>query len=271
MVDIVAVHGIQQHRSSRTAMHDAWLPAIVEGLRDVRSVHAASLTLECAFYGHEYNDGKSVGESNYAAIDLEPGFEEELVVAIAAGLPETITAGTKLYLPTALQKALVAIQESSLFEGVDSALISFVKQVNRYLHDAEFHARVQEEFSRAMARSPRLVIGHSLGSVVAYDWLQRNRIDNPPALITVGSPLGFEAIRRRRHQPQDRSRWPGEVRAWTNIAAGHDAVAMVKKLAPLYHPEVVDRPCTNERRTAHAAVSYLKNVNTARAIDEMLG
>ncbi|MCP2279722.1 hypothetical protein [Nocardia amikacinitolerans] len=271
MADIVAIHGIQQHRSSRQAMHDAWLAAIVEGLRNVRSVHADSLTLECAFYGHEYNDGKSGAEPSYAAIDVKPGFEEELVEAIAAALPEADSEGKKLYLPNTLQKALVAIQASRLFEGVDSVLISFVKQVHRYLTDAELQARVLEEFSRAMAGSPRLVIGHSLGSVVAYDWLQRNEIDSPPALITLGSPLGFEAIRRRRHQPQDRSRWPGRVPSWTNIAAGHDAVAMVKKLAALYHPDIVDQPCDNSRSAAHSAISYLKNVRTARAIDKALG
>lgn len=253
-------------------MQDAWQAAMVDGLRNIRSGHADSLTVECAFYGHEYSDGKSDGDRQYAAVDLEPGLETEFVEAIAAGLQgDGGDEGKKLYLPGGLQRALVAIQRSPLFEGRDSVLVSFVKQVSRYLEDAEFRSRVHDEVAQAMARSPRLVIGHSLGSVVAYDWLQRNRVENPPALVTLGSPLGLEAIRRRLDQPLDRSRWPGDVRSWANIAAGHDAVAMVKELAPLYHPDIVDQPCANPRASAHSAVTYLTNVRTARAIDKALG
>jgi hypothetical protein len=270
MVDIVAIHGIWMHQSMRTEMHDAWLAAMIDGLRNIRSIHADSLSLECAYYGHEFNDGKADNEPDYSAIDLEVGLETDLVQAIAAKLDEEDAADSKMYLPGALQKALVAIQRSRLFEGRDSVLVAFVKQVHRYFEDTEFRSRVHDEVAAAMAHSPSMVIGHSLGSIIAYDWLQHNQLDNPPALLTLGSPLGLEAIRRRLHQPLDRSRWPDGARTWTNVAAGHDAVAMVKELAPLYHPDIVDRPCTNPRRSAHAALSYLPNIRVSKAIDEAL-
>lgn len=270
MADIVAIHGIWMHRSIRAEIHDAWLAAMIDGLRNIRSVQADSLSLECAFYGHEFNDGKADDEPEYSAIDLEVGLETDLVQAIAAELNEEDAADNKMYLPDALQKALVVIQRSRLFEGLDSVLVAFVKQVRRYLEDTEFRSRVHDEVAMAMTHSPSMVIGHSLGSIVAYDWLQHNQLDDPPALLTLGSPLGLEAIRRRLHQPQDRSRWPDGARSWTNVAAGHDAVAMVKELAPLYHPDIVDQPCTNPRRSAHAALCYLTNVRVSRAIDEAL-
>jgi hypothetical protein len=169
-----------------------------------------------------------------------------------------------------VQRALVAIQRSELFNGRDSFLISFVKQVNRYLSDPAFRALVHAEVAAAMAQSPRLIIGHSLGSVIAYNWLSENEPGRPVALITLGSPLGLEAIRRRVGCQNDRFYWPGPVRSWTNIAARHDAVAMVKNLAPLYSPEICDLPCDNPRKSAHAALSYLVNVRTARAIDRAL-
>jgi hypothetical protein len=270
MADIVAIHGIYMHRSLRTTMQQDWHTAIVEGLANVRSPHARTLTVECAFYGHEYNDGKAGGEPEYAAIDIEPGLETELVLGIGAALGDADDDKAKLYLPGMVQRALVAVQRSELFNGRDSFLISFVKQVNRYLTDADFCALVHAEVAEAMAQSPRLVIGHSLGSIIAYNWLRENDPDRPVALITLGSPLGFEAIRRRVGCRNGRSCWPGQVRSWTNIAAGHDAVAMVKKLAPLYSPEICDMPCGNPRKSAHAALSYLVNVRTARAIDRAL-
>src|SRR6478672_6910712 len=223
MVDIVAIHGINLHRSLRTTMQRDWRNAIVEGLSNVRSQHAGTLSVECAFYGHEYNDGKAGGEPEYAAIDIQPGLETELVLAIGAAVGEADDDRTKLYLPGVIQRALVIIQRSELFNGRDSFLISFVKQVNRYLSDPDFRALVHTELAAAMAESPRLVIGHSLGSVIAYNWLRENEPTHPVARITLGSPLGLEAIRRRVGCDNDRSCWPGQIRSWTDIAAGHDA------------------------------------------------
>lgn len=270
MVDIVAIHGINMHQSLRTAMQRDWQTAIVEGLANVRSPHAQTLSVECAFYGHEYNDGKAAGEHEYDATDIEPGFETELVLAIGAGLDDADDQA-KLYLPDIMQRTLATIQRSELFEGRDSFLISFVKQVDRYLSDPGFRSLVHDEIGTAMAQSPRIVIGHSLGSVIAYGWLRENDPGHSVALITLGSPLGFEAIRRRVGWRHDGPGWRGQVRSWTNIAAGHDAVAMVKKLAPLYSPDIIDLPCDNPRKSAHAAISYLANVRTARAIDRALG
>jgi hypothetical protein len=273
MVDVVAIHGINMHRSQRTAMQESWRAAMVEGLRDIRSPHAGALTVECAFYGHEYNDGKAGGEPDYAAIDLAPGFEEELVIAIGAALDDAGDGGdgeTKLYLPGAVQRALAAIQRSNLFEGRDSLAISFVKQVDRYLTDPDFRKLLHREVSTAMEQSPRVVVAHSLGSVIAYDWLRENKPEHPPVLLTLGSPLGLEAIRRRVNPRYGPAGWPGQARAWTNIAAGHDAVALVKKLAPLYSSDIRDLPCDNPRKSAHSALTYLANVRTARSLDAAL-
>jgi hypothetical protein len=275
MVDIVAIHGINMDSSRRSSMQEMWRTAMVEGLLNVRSSQAGTLTVECAFYSHEYNDGKAAGlEPDYSAHDLQPGLESELVMAIGTALDgEDAAAGqadSKVYLPGVLQRALVSIQRSDLFGGVDSLLISFVKQVSRYLSEPGFRALVHQEVSLAMAQAPRLVIGHSLGSVIAYDWLRSHDLDRWPALLTLGSPLGLEAIRRRVAGRDGLAGWPGSVNSWTNIAAQHDAVAMVKKLGPLYSPGICDLPCTNRRSSAHSALSYLGNVRTARAIDKAL-
>ncbi|MDX3071521.1 hypothetical protein [Streptomyces sp. MI02-7b] len=270
MVDIVAIHGINMHRSQRAVMQQSWLAATVNGLANIRSPLAATLSLECAFYGHEYNDGKAGGEPGYTAIDLEPGLEEELLIHFGTALEQDSGGSrqdTKFYLPGAVQRALVAIQRSDLFDGRDSRAIAFVKQVNRYLTDRDFRKLVHLEMSAAMEHTPRVVIGHSLGSVIAYEWLRENKPANPPALITLGSPLGLEPIRRRLDPSYGPLGLPDRVRSWTNIAAGHDAVAMVKKLGPLYSRDIRDLPCDNPRKSSHSALTYLENVRTARVLE----
>ncbi|MCT9075079.1 hypothetical protein [Streptomyces fulvoviolaceus] len=268
-VDVVAIHGMNMHRAQRSEMQRTWHAAMAEGLANIRSAHASTLTVECAFYGHEYNDGKAGGEPRYSRIDIRPGFEEELLIAIGDALEEAdgeADEPTKFHLPGKVQRALAAIERQELFEGRDSRAISYVKQVDRYLTDPDFRKVVHAEVTTAMRRSPRVVVAHSLGSVVAYDWLRENRPERPPALITIGSPLGLAAIRRRVNAPG----WPGNTRTWTNIAAAHDAVAMVKELAPLYSPDIRDLPCDNPRKEAHSAVQYLTNVHTSRAVEAAL-
>ncbi|WP_456598784.1 hypothetical protein [Blastococcus sp. SYSU DS0616] len=276
MVDVVAIHGIGMHRASRGAMSQSWHEALVEGLSNIRSRHAGSLTLECAFYGHEYNDGKAGAGPQYSSADVEPGFETELLTAIADAVSDEESdagsaAETKAYLPRTVQRSLVRIERSGLFEGRDGLLISFVKQVRRYLTDDELRGRVNDEVATAMERLPRVVIGHSLGSVIAYEWLRAHQLDDPPHLLTIGSPLGLAAIRRRLAPADRRPGWPGGVPVWTNVAARQDAVAMVKCLAPLIDSRIHDLSCDNPRRTAHAATSYLMNLRTARALDKSLG
>ena len=66
-------------------------------------------------------------------------------------------------------------------------------------------------------------MGHSLGSVVAYEALRARRAEEGlPLLITLGSPLGLSAINRRLRQPPA---YPAAVRRWVNLAAPDDVVA----------------------------------------------
>lgn len=68
-------------------------------------------------------------------------------------------------------------------------------QVGRYLDDPARRAAVLHRVAAATLRAPRprVVIAHSLGSVVAWDLLADPRID-VDLLITLGSPLAHPAI-----------------------------------------------------------------------------
>jgi surfactin synthase thioesterase subunit len=79
---------------------------------------------------------------------------------------------------------------------------------------------------------PILLIGHSMGSVIAYDtlWqLSRESADEVCVdLITLGSPLGQRYIQQRlagRGETGARL-YPGNVRQWVNIAAVGEMTAI---------------------------------------------
>jgi len=87
------------------------------------------------------------------------------------------------------------------------------------------------------------VIGHSLGSVVAYEALCQKPA-NVVTFVTIGSPLGIQNLifhkLTPRPSPEGIGAWPGKVKHWTNIADKGDIVALEKNLAPFFGPTVRD-------------------------------
>ena len=78
-----------------------------------------------------------------------------------------------------------------------------------------------------------LVIGHSMGSIIAYDalselWHEENNPGRVDLLLTVGSPLGMRFVQKRligSHEKNAR-RFPGNIRRWKNIATQGDLTAL---------------------------------------------
>jgi hypothetical protein len=90
-----------------------------------------------------------------------------------------------------------------------------------------------------------LLIGHSLGSVIAYDTLwelsheepARGRVD----FVTIGSPLATHFVRRRLRGCDESgpTKYPTNIRRWVNFAAKGDTTALQPRLAPHFR-EMVD-------------------------------
>ncbi len=268
VVDIVVIHGIFVNRSDRATMCDEWRSALVKGLQDIRFGGATDIDLECAFYGHLYNDGKSFAEPAYRLSDLNPGLEQDMLLELAEETEDSAVATGKFYAPQALQAAMRAMGRHRVFDGATGILLRLIKQVGRYFSDPYFMAQAWNEFQAAVETKPRLIIAHSLGSVIAYDWLRSHPPTSATTLVTIGSPLGLRCVRKALHLQLNAGPgpWPEGIATWVNVAAEEDAVAAVKELDGLFAGKILDRAASNSRRTAHSATSYLKNLQTARAV-----
>jgi hypothetical protein len=277
MARIVAVHGIGQQLKGPHTLKDAWLPAMRDGLALAGAAVPAAEDLVCAFYGDLFRrrGTKGVGEPPYRAGDVEEGFERELLAAwwqeAAATEPQVPgpDARTKLRTPDSVQRALNALSRSRFFAGLaERALIGFIKQVHRYFAEPGLRAQVGERVERDLGPDTRVVVGHSLGSVVAYEALCA-RPDRPVrALVTLGSPLGIRHLVFDRLQPAPVAgvgAWPGGVASWTNIADDGDVVALVKQLRPRFGQRLEDLPVHNGAK-AHDIGPYLTARETGRAI-----
>ena len=87
---------------------------------------------------------------------------------------------------------------------------------------------------KMFARGERvLMIGHSMGSVIAYDSLwELTHIEKNPGrvdlFLTIGSPLGMRFTQQRllsRYEKGTR-RYPHNIRHWINMAAQGDLTAL---------------------------------------------
>jgi pimeloyl-ACP methyl ester carboxylesterase len=118
------------------------------------------------------------------------------------------------------------------------------------------------------------VVGHSLGSVVAYEALCSLPGHGVRALVTLGSPLGIRALITERLEPPPAGGigvWPGGPDlAWTNVADEGDVVALVKDLGAAFGPRVSGYLVHNGSH-AHAVTGYLTARETGEAVAAGLG
>ena len=141
-----------------------------------------------------------------------------------------------------------------------------------FLSDARKRCASEQRLGTALeqARSegrPVIVVAHSLGSIVAYDYLStrsaRADTDIVQDLVTLGSPLGSAELRRLLigGDEDDTLARPVSVKAWVNIHNADDALGTsvaagqdIVTTAPADEPD------------PHELVGYLRTPTTARAI-----
>ncbi|MCI0420597.1 MAG: toll/interleukin-1 receptor domain-containing protein, partial [Acidobacteria bacterium] len=130
----------------------------------------------------------------------------------------------------------------------------FLRDVHHYLFNAEHSPRagvlyrIQDEIRARLLKvlekgatkpGPHVLVSHSVGAVFAYDCLKRvTSCPKVDALITVGSPLGMDAIQKKLTPEYSREDgFPSErLRgAWVNVYDALDPVAGVEaRIANLY-------------------------------------
>lgn len=272
MATVVLVHGIAQEQLAASVLEAAWLPALAGGVANSGDRELADriwpgsrgdIDVRMAYYGTPFIDPGAQGGAADVDLDTEPLPDdvEELTERLAmawlqaaaqaakdptdrrtAANQLTIIAGNAGQAQgprgTLGRPVLNALTELRWFAPFGMAVAGrFVwralSQVTRYLTDDAVRTYAQDQVLNLIGDDTRLVIGHSLGSVVAYEALHRS--DHNAALITLGSPLGLQGIVYDRLRPQP-PHVPPSVTRWENFAAEDDLVAARLDLKPYFAP-----------------------------------
>jgi hypothetical protein len=286
---VVFVHGVGRQYLSEDSLARDVVPELLGGVRLAGGPVPSPEEVAVAFYGDLFRPrGTRVGhEPPYDEADVDTDEEFAFLMewwARAArtdpAVPGPEQSGTRgpvgwaasrsLRLH-AVRAALDALTGARYLRGVlDRALIGSLKQLTGYLNDADVRRAARDRLSARITPGTRVVVAHSLGSVVAYETLcdpERGADWDVRMLVTLGSPLGMPALVLDRLDPapvDGRAVWPKPLRAWTNIADATDIVAVVRDLRPAFG-EVADVPVHNGSHM-HDATRYLTAVETGRAV-----
>jgi hypothetical protein len=150
-------------------------------------------------------------------------------------------------------------------------LEAFTRDVFLYTTRAGVRNDIDGIVAAKLTAEPTVVVGHSLGSVVAYSVLRRDvRALNVPLYATVGCPLAVRSIRDRLGPP----RWPKPVASWYNAYDTRDVVALYPLDAANFSVQpAIDNygNVKNSTENRHGIVGYLNDPDVAKHILDALG
>lgn len=289
MPRILGIHGIAQQYKSGPELTGPWWLGLRGGLEAAEAREAADNLTESdvrvAFFGDLFRPAGVMagGGPPYTAADVTPGPERDLLEqwyfeAVAREPALAPPEGSMEAGRAAVQVMLDRLLRSRTFAGVaQRALVGDLKQVNAFLANSVTKELVLQRTARELTADTRVIIGHSLGSVVAYEFLARYAPTQVKMLITIGSPLGIPNLVFERLTPAPVNgvgAWPGTVSQWVNIADKNDVVALRKQLAPHFRPpngtSEVDDYLVNNGKEPHSIGRHLNSEHAGRALAGVL-
>ena len=307
MAEVVLVHGIGQQQGSADTLERDWVPELAGGVRTAGSPDLADrlwrdtrspggISTRMAFYGDLFLTAGRMGTDEEDLTAEQRQLAEQLAgewlarTATRASRPaDREVAELELaYLsgPIGQEQGIRALFRSALAgaaripwfarAGLNAAQLvnRSLTQVTRYLTDGDLRARAIARVADHVDETTRMIIGHSLGSVVAYEAIHQHSW-KLPLLVTLGSPLGLRTVVYDRTRPQPPA-YPATVRRWVNIADPDDIIAAAPDLNTMFGSALPTGCCFDGGYTVdngakpHTASFYLTKTITGLAVAEAL-
>ncbi|MDX8146932.1 serine peptidase [Lentzea sp. BCCO 10_0061] len=227
MTTIVGVHGVGNYRPGETPEQAARSLSTVWSARLAR--HELGLrAVEIAYYADVLRAQGRQGSDDLSTL---PDQAEQLVRLWLneLGLPPGTGQGWGTW-PIRQALAWIAEQRKLSARLLELFVATFFREVAAYLREPAMREHARARVVRSLtARRPSVVIGHSLGSVVAYEALWACPEVPVDLFVTLGSPLALPHAVFHRLDPaplDERGAKPPGVARWINLADPGDLVAL---------------------------------------------
>jgi hypothetical protein len=237
---LILIHGRAQQGKDPVALQREWEEAWDHGLHDVGLRRPAGLEVSFPFYGDLLDDLIRHNEApllvdviTRGELPDEPTVRTEVELLLEMTGPANIT-------PEIIQRELEPGDPMERgFENtawvraaarlLDRTPLGF-PTISRVTHDVAVYlanpgirSRIDRIVSDYLSDGPHVIVGHSLGTVVAYNVLATNRKPiSVPRFVTLGSPLGYDAVRNKIEWPIAMPRYTA---SWFNARDPRDIVA----------------------------------------------
>jgi len=296
---IIGIHGLK-NKPPKKLLEEWWIKSIREGLKNI-GYQSTTFQFELVYWADlEYakplnpvnTDPKDplFLEHPYVSNTYDESFEKEsktkkkILDTIEDGFDMIILHKNKF---GGIEK-IVDKTIRKMFQDLDAYYHGFCKIDKKQIAKQAFRNRLKEVLQKHK-KDRIMIIGHSMGSIIAYDTLTQDVPKlNIDTFITVGSPLGFPLIVKKILLEQNEKVYPDAkpqtpdsiISDWFNFSDLDDKITLDYNLADDYFPNnlninPVDIVINNNyeyngQKNPHKVYGYLQNKEVAKVIGRFL-
>lgn len=216
---VIFVHGRSQQDFSPQELRDIWLTAWEKGLEKSNLSLPPDDSIHIPYYADTLiklmNEKPKKGEVTRSGSDkvneakeleFTKDFLKEIAMATHPNFDERMDIKAMVEAERdsplnweSVQKLLDFLDKKKIFGKWPIKLAT--KDVFHYLTRAHIKEAVNKEIEDVMDKTPCVVVGHSLGSIVTYLVLKNNPQYHVKKYITIGSPLGISSLKKYLEEP----------------------------------------------------------------------
>lgn len=281
---IIFIHGRAQEGKDPERLRQLWIKTLKEGLKksDLELPISEDMIF-LPFYGDKLDEMvnsanqpmKNIIEKGNQSNDRNAQFFHDLLLEVSKNAEITDEDIKKESSDEVIEKGplnwgwvqaiLRAIDKKGKWSEL--SIKKFTYDVFMYLTNSNIKEEINAIVRNSFDNEPCVVVGHSLGSIVAYNILRDNPSLNVVKFITVGSPLGLNAVKKYLKVP---IKMPDCVtEGWFNAFDDRDVVALnpLDKTYFNIQPEIVNKSnVDNQTSNRHGIEGYLNDNEVAKVI-----
>jgi hypothetical protein len=287
-MNLLLIHGIAQGGKNPKDLERAWLEALAKGLKKSKLTMPGYVNVLFPYYADQLD--KFVAQFDMPTgnqVTAKGGAMDNDYAQFRAQMAEDMRKQAKIPVEQIKQEAGPAVAaekgpqnwkwvlatlrvlDRHLPHAGSWTIETFVRDVFLYTRRQAVQNTIDKIVTDTMNNSPTVIVGHSLGSIVAYNVAVNRKPSVTTLLLTLGSPLGLPAVRSNLVPLKN----PSGNKGWTNAYDPRDVVALypLNKTHFGVSPAITNHgKVDNWTDNRHGIVGYLDDMLVAKTIHACL-